>query len=317
MNQHEFKLAKWTLLLLPILLLCGCARPAKPARIHPVSLPGTASETAAEAAPSDAETIITLRVGETCEDLPLDVYLMGVLSAELPPTFSLEAMKAQAIASRTFALDKQARGEILCNDPACCQAYRAAETPSETIRQAVTETDGLVLTYDGALIQATFFSSSGGMTEAAAEVWGGEVPYLQSVESPGEDFAPRNQETFSLARTTFLSVLETIRPVDATAEPLIGEITHTQGGGVRSIVIGGVPFTGLELRGALDLRSTDFTLEEQGSVIRITTRGSGHRVGMSQYGAEAMARSGASAAEILAHYYPGTTLTKAASDEAP
>ena len=172
------------------------------------------------------------------------------------------------------------------------------------------DTDGQVLVYDGALIDATFFSCSGGQTEAAAEVWGGEVPYLQSVESPGEQ-APYNEDTATFTLEEFSARILSQNPeADLSGEPEVwfGSVTATEGGGVETLEIGGVAFTGKELRSLLGLRSTIFAVSVSENEIIFQTRGYGHRVGMSQYGAQAMAQAGSTYQEILLHYYTGVSL---------
>jgi stage II sporulation protein D len=170
-------------------------------------------------------------------------------------------------------------------------------------KAAVEATSGLVLTYGGALIEATYFSCSGGSTEEAVAVWGTDFPYLRAVDSPGEENAAHYTDTVSFT----LGELEEKLGVKLQGNWL-GLISYTQGGGVDTVVIGGKTFTGKELRTVLGLRSTAFDLEISGDSVTITTKGFGHRVGMSQYGADAMAMSGSSFADILTHYYPGTTL---------
>ena len=166
------------------------------------------------------------------------------------------------------------------------------------------ETAGLVLRYQGELIDATYFSCSGGRTEAAVEVWGADVPYLQAVESPGEETASHytDQITFSVEEFGELT--------GCAGDPDIwlGHVTYTQGGGVDTMELDGQVYTGKELRSILGLKSTDFSVEITADTVVITTHGFGHRVGMSQYGADAMASQGSSYEEILTYYYQGTQL---------
>jgi stage II sporulation protein D len=176
----------------------------------------------------------------------------------------------------------------------------------EKVRQAVTDTDGMVLCYDGKLIDATYFSCSGGSTEDAVAVWGRDVPYLQAVESPGEENAPRYSETVTISVSEFCGKLG----IPEKTEGLLGAVRHTGGGGVETMVIAGQEFTGTQLRSKLGLRSTAFEMVQRGNNIEITTRGFGHRVGMSQYGAQAMAKAGSTYAQILAHYYTGAELVR-------
>ena len=241
--------------------------------------------------------------------MDLEQYLVGVVMGEMPQDFHPEALKAQAVVARTYTLRMRERsskhpGADVCTNSECCQSYR--EGDSAAIRGAVEATMGQVLTYDGALIEATYFSSSGGRTEDALAVWGSDVPYLQSVESPetgdGTDFL----ETVTFTQDEFRSSLN-IDPEGPCGE-WFGTVSYTEGGGVDTMEIGGATFKGTELRKLLGLRSTAMVIAPVGDHILITTRGYGHRVGMSQYGAETMAVSGATYDAILAYYYQGTSL---------
>lgn len=248
-----------------------------------------------------------LRDGELVS-MELEEYLVGVLLGELPADFLPEAKKAQAAAARTYALSTVERGVkhpgAVCADSGCCQKWvDPASRPQEAVesaRAAVEATLGQVLVYDGKLIDATYFSGSGGRTEAAVAVWGSDVPYLQSVESPGEEDTAHYRKETVFSTGDFLEKL-------GLSEPLaLGAVTFTEGGGVESILICGKRFTGTQVRQILGLPSTAFQITHTGTKVRIQTAGYGHRVGMSQYGAEAMARDGKTWQEILAHYYPGT-----------
>lgn len=275
----------------------------------------------------DQETKIRVKHGEEVEELPLETYLIGVLLGEMPPSFETAALEAQAVASRTFVLRQSQNPKHddadVCTESSCCQAYCDPDTAREKlgsafdqsldkVRSAVEETDGLVITYGGKLIDAVYFSCSGGTTEAAAEVWGGDVPYLQSVESPGEEDSNRYEDTVSLDADTAREILQAAAPeakLDGTPNSWFGAVTNTEGGGVDSMVIGGVAFSGTELRSLFSLRSTQFTADAEEGTVTFHTFGYGHRVGMSQYGAQAMAESGADFEEILKHYYTGVELT--------
>ena len=163
-----------------------------------------------------------------------------------------------------------------------------------------------MLTYQGKLIEATYFSCSGGRTEDALAVWGEDVPYLQSVESPGEEGAAHYVDTVSFTASEFCEKIG--KELPGIPAEWIGTIRYTAGGGVETIYIGDEPYSGTQLRSMLNLRSTAFLITAAGDTVTITTKGYGHRVGMSQYGADAMAVQGCSYEEILAHYYPGTKL---------
>ena len=268
---------------------------------------------AAGAADFDESLSVTVEVAGVCREMTLADYLWGVLAGEMPAEFPLEALKAQAVAARTYTLRRLEQGGALSDDPAVCQAYVSPEQAEarwgdrweeyrDKLRQAVSETNGQVMTYQGALISATYFSCSGGRTESAQAVWGGEVPYLVSVESPGEEGAAGFESSVTLTLSEFLETLD-------IQEPWVSQVQYTQGGGVDTMVIGGRTFTGTELRELLGLRSTRFTMELSADTVTFSVLGYGHRVGMSQYGARAMAEAGKTYRDILTWYYTGAELT--------
>ena len=252
--------------------------------------------------------------------MDMDDYLTGVVLGEMPADFEKEALKAQAIAARTYTAKAMKTGGkhgdgSLCTDSACCQAYLSEETyldrggtaeNLEKVRSAVLDTSGWVLTYEGELIEATYFSCSGGYTEDAAAVWGTDYPYLQAVASPGEENAAHYCDTMYLSKAQF----QEKTGCTLTGDPADWFVTesYTPGGGIDSILICGESYTGTQLRKLLGLPSTAMTISAEGDVVTIVTKGYGHRVGMSQYGADAMAVIGSNYLEILAHYYPGTQL---------
>lgn len=260
--------------------------------------------------------------GDTVLTMELDTYLVGVVLGEMPAYFEEEALKAQAVVARTYALRHHENrmkhpGGAVCTDPGCCQAYVSetvyverggAASDVEKIRSAVHATSGWVLTYEGKLIDATYFSCSGGRTEDALAVWGEEIPYLQSVESPGEEEAENYSKTVVFGRDEFQALLG--RDLTGMPESWLGVTTYTKGGGVATMVIGGMSYTGTQLRSLLGLNSTAFAMKAEEDGIAVTTSGKGHRVGMSQHGADAMAVTGSTWQEILAHYYQGTRIDK-------
>ena len=258
----------------------------------------------------------------TVAEMPLEEYLVGVVLAELPASFEAEAKKAQAVVARTYTWKARTTGGkhgdgSVCTDPACCQAYRDEETyleeggtreGLEAAREAVLETAGLVLTYEGGLIEATYFSCSGGSTEDAVAVWGTDFPYLRATSSPGEEGAAHYTDTVRFSKAELESALGIVLEEDSGS--WVGFTTYTAGGGVNTMRIGGVDFPGTELRRLLGLRSTAFNIQTDAAGVTVTTRGYGHRVGMSQYGADAMAAGGSSYGEILMYYYRGTELKR-------
>lgn len=261
---------------------------------------------------------IRVRFGSRVEEMDLNKYLTGVVLAEMPASFEPEALKAQSVAARTYACKayftggKHGDGSV-CTDASCCQGYITEEAYLEKggvlesvqkIAAAVADTTGQVLTYGGALIEATYFACSGGYTEDAAAVWGTDFPYLQSVPSPEE--AARYDQSVTFTAEEFQILLE--RTLQGTPKDWITITTYTEGGGVASIIIGGQTYSGTELRSLLGLRSTAFTVDATVDGLAFSTKGYGHRVGLSQYGAESMAVGGKTYRQILAHYYPGTEL---------
>lgn len=266
--------------------------------------------------PFDAATEITLRTAEGLRTLPLDKYLVGVLLAEMPADFPPAALEAQAIAARTFTLQKlNARKHSdadICSDSTCCQGWLDPEgTNCGALELAVRDTDGLVVTYDDALIDATFFSCDGGRTESALAVWGSNVAYLQAVDSPESDDSRRYAEEKQFSEQELLDLLRASHPEIAPGDvPWFRDLTYTDGGGLATATIGGVTLTGPELRRLLGLRSTDMEIAQGSGAVTIRTQGFGHRVGLSQYGAKAMAEEGSDFVEILTHYYQGTSIRR-------
>lgn len=264
--------------------------------------------------------IPVLQTDGTVVNMELEEYLVGVILGEMPLDFDMEALKAQAVVARTYTMRRNTfapkhTGGAVCVEPACCQSYCKPEAylasgGTDALLQkavsAISATAGQVITYNGALIEATYYSCSGGRTEDAVAVWGTDIPYLQAVDSPGEENADHYRDTVILSKVDFVKRLG-INITNDTLN-LIGPITYTDGGGVDTIIIAGVSFKGTQLRQKLGIRSTAFTITILSDSVYITTKGFGHRVGMSQYGAEAMAVSGNSYEAIIAHYYPGTEL---------
>ena len=252
--------------------------------------------------------------------IELNDYLVCVLLSEMPTSFSEEALKAQAVVARTYTLLQAKNGKKhedcdVCMDSRCCQGYKTVEEYLKSggnnlnkVKKAVEDTKELVLTYNDKLIDATYFSCSGGNTEDAVAVWGKDVPYLQAKESPGEEFAAHYTDQVSFSSVELGELLGI--SVQKSPSLWVESITYTAGGGVDEITICGKNFRGVELRNMLNLRSTAFTIAVQDDEFVFSTKGYGHRVGMSQYGAEAMAKKGVKFDEILLYYYTGVTLTE-------
>lgn len=260
----------------------------------------------------------------TCE-MNMDDYLIGVVAAEMPAAFESEALKAQAVAARTYTLYKSPSTDHpadVCTDYTHCQAYLTEDEMRtnwgsmydfyhEKIKNAVVSTTGEHLTYNSEPIMAVFHSMGGGQTENSADVWGTEVPYLVSVPSPGEEAATNYLSTVSIPFEDFKNTVLSQYPNAKISSYLdISEPVLTQGGHVKSMVIGSVTITGSALRSMFNLRSTKFDISFSQDLVIFNVTGYGHGVGMSQYGANAMAKEGKNYKEILSHYYQGTTLTE-------
>lgn len=309
---REILCAAFLGLVVPWMLLNALIRPQSPAL--PAKTPAqTQEETAGFFMP-------VLMPDGIIQKIQLDEYLTGVVLGEIPAQFQPEAQKAQAVVARTYALRSYESGTkhpggAVCTEPSCCQGYCSkadylakggTEEDYQKIRAAVISTAGEVLVYEGELIDATYFSSSGGRTEDALAVWGSDVPYLQATDSSESAYYDTTVATVTFTAAEFSEALGQV--LDGNPATWFGAVTYTAGGGVDTIDIGGTVYKGTTLRQRLGLRSTAFTMTAAGDHITVTTRGYGHRVGMSQYGAEAMAIEGSTYTQILAHYYKGTTL---------
>jgi len=255
--------------------------------------------------------------------LSLEEYLVGVTAAEIPSSFYAEARKAQAVAARTYALyclqnngDKHSGKAPLCTDYACCKAWispeeaadrygsRQAEEMFSSARKAVEETLGEYLLYDDQPACTVFHSASDGRTESAENVWGYAFPYLISVFTP--EVTDEVSLTFTLDEAADLLEKAGYSP-DLSVLP---ELTRSDTGRVEHISLLGVSLTGTEARSLFGLRSSDFSLSQLGETLLFVCAGYGHGVGMSQYGANALAEEGWDYRQILSHYYPGCTFTE-------
>lgn len=292
----------------------------------PIETAGPEALSAVGQAFEPAPESIVLDTGEDTAELGLDEYLVGVLAAEMPASFHPEALKAQAVAARTYAMycalgEKHGQAQV-CADFACCQAWTSPEARAanwgdmageyeEKLRQAVAGTSGQYLSYEGQPIFAAFHSSSAGATEDCGQVWNPR-PYLISVPSPetAQD-VPNYISVLNCAPIDFRDALLSLWPeADFSGEESgwIGEIARDASGRVSYAVLGGVEMEGTELRSLFSLRSTAFSLEYTEGRFVFTVTGFGHGVGMSQYGAQVMAEDGQAYSAILAHYYPNTVL---------
>lgn len=255
-------------------------------------------------------------------ELQFDDYIKGVLIGEVPMTYNLEALKAQAIVARTYTLNKLKnnpnvhKDADMCDDINCCQAYKTKEYAFASwddeeenekwtkLEEAVSSTSKKVIIYNGHLIAAFFHANSGGKTENAKYVWGGEdVPYLQSVEGNEIDIY-EDTKTFSKAEFAEL-IKDFVKDYDEKNYS-IDIIDYTESGRVNNLKIGDVVIKATDLRKALGLRSTNFKVQkDENNNVQFNTIGYGHGVGMSQEGANQMASEGATYEEIIKHYYTG------------
>jgi len=324
-------LAVLALFFLPLLLLRGeplyGPEEEPPAEEDEAKLP--IDRTAQTAGARDRGRAVRLKLEDgTVEELPMSEYLWGVVAAEMPATFEKEALKAQTCAARTYTVRKQmAPSEKhpdadVCADSTCCQAFirrEAAEARwglnareyGEKIDRAVAGTDGLGILYGGEPIQALFFSSAPGRTVDAVAVWGSEVDYLKSVDSPEGDEVPNYHSRALFTPEQVKELTAAAYPgADLSGDPSgwFGEPARDGGGTVTSIPLGGVALTGRQVRSLFSLRSAAFTVAWDGEQFAFDVTGYGHGVGMSQYGANAMAKEGKTFRDILTWYYTGTEI---------
>ena len=276
----------------------------------------------------DGERMLRVLDGESVIEMDLGTYLVGVVRAEMPASFPEQALKAQTVAARTYTLYKLAGGTNhenadICTDHTCCQAYLEEETARENwggdaayyeekVRAAVKGTDGEVMLYEGAPIQAVFHSASAGLTRSAGEVWTTDLPYLQPVDSPEAadripNYYSRVEFTAAEFKEKFLAAYPEADLSEAVSDWISGAVTDSAGS-VEHITIGSVQVKGTQVRSIFGLRSACFTWEAGEKGITFFVTGYGHGVGMSQYGAGTMAEEGADYREILTHYYSGVEI---------
>jgi stage II sporulation protein D len=257
------------------------------------------------------------------EEIAVKDYLFGVVSAEMPALYETEALKAQTVAAYTYAMCKAAKSEgdyDITDDSSIDQAFipyddamakwgENAPTYEEKIRAAVKSVLYEKITYDGKLILAAYHAISSGKTENAADTWGGNYAYLTSVDSSGDKLSPNYLSTAEFTADELKEKLSEYVTLSGDGGGWIGEISRTETGTVLTAVIGGKSISGGNIRKALSLRSANFDIAFSGGKFTFTVRGYGHGIGMSQYGADYMARQGSSWDEILTHYYPDTEIS--------
>lgn len=281
----------------------------------------------------DRDVTLTIRDGDTTEQMTLERYLTGVVRGEMPASFEMEALRAQAAAERSYVYYQLAAGRKdahpdadFCTDHTCCSAYLSETAAREKwggdfapwntrVEQAVSDTDGQVVLYNGRPILAVFHSSSAGRTAAAGDVWSGDLPYLVSVDSPeGEETVPNYYSTVTFTAAEAKEKLLAAHPelkLSGTPDRWFGAAAENGSGRVETVSVGGTDIEGTELRRIFGLRSACFTVAADSESVTFRVTGYGHGVGMSQYGANQLAREGKTWQEILEWYYTGATVGNA------
>lgn len=273
---------------------------------------------------ADADVLVRVQTDDGVVSLSMADYLWRVVAAEMPASFEPEALKAQAIAARTYTFYKMAHPSSshpdadVCSDINCCKAYITPEAAAvnwgdsaaayaQKIRDAVADTGGLAVLYGGEPIQAVFHSSSAGSTKDAVAVWGNAVPYLVEVDSPEGEEVPNYVTQASVTPDQFRAVFLAACPDADLSGPVSGWFGPVSEDGASRLV-GGVTVKNTVLRSLFSLRSATFTITPGEDAVTFTVTGYGHGVGMSQYGANALAKKGKNCEEILTWYYTGTTV---------
>ena len=253
------------------------------------------------------------------ETIPLEKYLIGVVGGEMPVSYNIEALKAQAVAARTYTLNKMeinkknnfdivdtTDDQVYLDDNELKESWKNKYEEYKTkIEQAIQETRGEYLTYNGKIIKAFFFSTSSGTTENCKDVFGENLPYLTSVSSTWDENSPSYLSTTTLTKEEFLKKLEI-----EYNDNLNIEIERNDTNSIKEITINGNKIKGTDFRHKLNLRSTNIELEEENNSIKIISKGYGHGVGMSQYGAQELANIGYTYDQILKYYYQGIEIKK-------
>lgn len=264
------------------------------------------------------------------EELPIDEYLLGVVSAEMPASFEQEALNAQATVARTYTIytimhnQNKHEGADICDDSSCCQAWISKDDRMEKweenlrveywnkIVKAIDITKGKVITYNGSPIDAFFHSNSGGTTEVPVNVWGGaDFPYLQSVQTAGEDAYSQYSSRTELSKDEFINKVKAKHPnfeINFDNDDAIKILEYTDSKRVKTIKLGNIQISGVEMRTILGLKSANFVVKIENDKIVFEVVGYGHGVGMSQTGADSMAKQGANYEEIIKHFYTGVEI---------
>ena len=273
--------------------------------------------------------LLHVSTGEV-QNLGLDEYLLGVVSAEMPASFEKEALKARAVVARTYTIysiihnNGKHEGADICDDSKCCQAWISKEDRFEKwdenlrnenwnkITSAVKETEGKIITYNGEVIDAFFHSNSGGTTETPVNVWGGTgYPYLQSVQTAGEEGYSQYSSEINLTKDEFVNKIKQKYPkleVNYSDNNWLKIMDYTDSGRVKTLKVGNINISGVEARTLLGLKSANFSVAINENNIVFSVKGYGHGVGMSQTGADSMAKGGSTYEEIIKHFYTGVEI---------
>jgi len=320
------------LLVMPVWIVAGAGESAG----GQDSMPGNRDKTG-ESLGEPVVRVLDTGTGKVI-NMFLEEYLVGVVAAEMPAEFELDALKAQAVAARTYIVRRmflfgakpdEAHGDAeICTDPTHCQAWHSSDELREKwglvkywryydkIKTAVRLTRGLVITHGGTLIDPVYHGACGGKgTENSGDVWSRETPYLKGVDCPLEYKAPEHTCTVEMEPEQLIEAVAakkgiTAVPVAAGNAVPVAAISRSPAGRIIKASIYGISVTGTELRQALGLTSTFLAWEISGRTIRITSFGKGHAVGMCQYGANGMALKGNDFRDIITHYYTGVKLQK-------
>lgn len=272
-------------------------------------------------------TLLHKKTGNT-EQVNIDDYLCNVVSAEMPADFEIEALKAQVIVARTYTiykiLNKKHENADICDDSTCCQAWiskedrlaRWEESKRENnwqkINDCINSTKGKIITYNNQPINAFFHSNSGGVTEIPVNVWGGTgYPYLRSVETSGEDAYNQYASEVTFTQEELINKLKqkySDISIDFSNENEIKILEYTESTRVKTVKFGNHEISGVEARTLLGLKSTNFEITKDSDNIKFSVKGYGHGVGMSQTGADSMAKQGSTAEEIIKHFYAGVEI---------
>lgn len=278
---------------------------------HPTNNTNTNKNTNQNTTTSNEKMVSLKLKNGSIISISLEEYVIGVVGSEMPASFSTEALKAQAVAARTYGLKRIASGKTLTattsdqvyktNDELKAMWGNSFNTYYNKVKSAVNATKGKYMTYNGNYIDALYFSTSNGKTEDPSYVWGTSYPYIKPVDSSVD----KNVKSFSYTKTMNLSDFCSKLGVSVSNNSDISILSRTPGDRVNQVSIGGKTFTGVNIRTLLGLRSADFTISISGSTVTISTKGFGHGCGMSQYGANELAKKGYTYTQILHHYYTG------------